>query len=295
VLKFAAVAVVVGLIPLQALIWSGGWRQSFGIEVARFTRENPTSLRTPNLCLKSNKVWSALTTDCMIGDPHASVATFLLWGDSHARVLAPSISQIAKAKGLKGYFVARGGCEPLMLRHGSSAMPKRCQEATHQASELLRDSKIIRVILAARWAAYHTAPTTSKDAADFIPLGVSFGQALSTTVGDLTAGNRKLILIGPIPEPLFNVPLKMTRALIEGKSDSVSIPRSVFDRRDGEVLNALADAGRQARVKLIYPHRALCDAVRCLASADGHALYVDDNHLSPQGGQEAQRYPFYDI
>jgi hypothetical protein len=139
------------------------------------------------------------------------------------------------------------------------------------------------VILAARWAAYHTAPTNSKDAADFIPLGVSFGQALSTTVGEFTAGNRQLILIGPIPEPLFNVPLTMTRALIEGKSDSASIPRSAFDRRDGEVLNALADADRQARVKLIYPHRALCNAIRCFASADGHALYVDDNHLSPQG------------
>jgi peptidoglycan/LPS O-acetylase OafA/YrhL len=283
ILKVAAIAIIIDLIPLQALIWSGGWPQRFGLEVARFTQKNPTSLTTPGLCLKSHKAWSTLVTDCMIGDAHASAATFILWGDSHGRMLAPAISEIAKMKGLKGYFIARGGCEPLMAPPDGTKLPIKCREATDRVFQLLRDVRITRVILVGRWAVYHTAPSNSKDAANINSLGVSFDQALSMTVRNLTAGDRQLILTGPVPEPLFNVPLTMTRALIEGMSDSVSIPRSAFDRRNEGVLKALAEAGRQVRVRLIYPHHAFCDTHKCLASADGYALYVDDNHLSPHG------------
>jgi len=283
VLKVAAIAIVIGLIPLQALISSGGWRQRFGVEVARFTRENPTSLTTPDLCLKSGKSWAALATDCMIGDAHASAATFILWGDSHGRMLAPAISKIAEAKGLQGYFIARGGCEPLMAPDGGTNLLIKCREATDRVSQLLRDTRIRRVILVGRWAAYHSPPTNSKDADDLNYLGVPFGKALSMTVAALTAGDRQLILMGPVPEPLFNVPSRMTRALIDGRSDAVSISRSAFDRRNETVLKAVAASSRQVGVRVIYPHRAFCDARRCSASADGHALYVDDNHLSPHG------------
>lgn len=282
IFKTAAAAAIICLVPLQFLIWSDGWSERFGQEVARFTRETPTSLTTPGLCLKSDNLWAAARSDCMIGDAGASAATFVLWGDSHGRMVAPAISEIARSKGLKGYFIAQGGCEPLIMPK-SVPLPIKCKDARKRLFRYLSDAKIGRIILVARWAAYYAKPTNSKDENDLVQLGVPFAQALPTTVDQLIAGNRELILAGPVPEPLFNVPLTMTRALIQGQSTSVSISRSAFDQRNDEILKVIDRVGGQARVRLIYPHLVFCDEQRCSASEDGHALYVDDNHLSPLG------------
>lgn len=270
------------LLPLQILISSGGWVNRFGAEVARFTRENPTTLSTPGLCLKAESIWAAARSECVIGDAAAPAATFVLWGDSHGRMLAPEISRLAKAKGLKGYFIAWGGCEPLIFPV-SARLPIKCREATDQLLRYLSDDKITRVILVGRWAGYYSRPANSKDERDLVRLGIPFAQALPETVDKLIAGNRELILFGPVPEPLFNVPLTMTRALIHGEPISVSIPRSSFNQRNHEILKVLANAGKSKRVRVIYPHLVFCDDQTCLASEDGHALYVDDNHLSPLG------------
>lgn len=279
IFKTAATAAIVCLLPLEFLIWSEGWSDRFGPEVARFTRENPISLVTPGLCAKSSNLLSA---DCMIGDAAAPSATFVLWGDSHGRMIAPTISEIAKTKGLKGYFVAQGGCEPLIIPE-SVRLPIKCREATERLFRYLSDARIERVILIGRWAGYYVRPTNGKDAKDLIRFGIPFAQALPETVNQLISGNRELILIGPVPEPLFNVPLAMTRALINGQSTSVSIPRSAFNERNDEILKVLAQVAAQDRVRLIYPHLIFCDDQKCDASEDGRALYVDNNHLSPRG------------
>lgn len=282
IFKAAATAAVICLVPQQFLIWSDGWSDRFGQEVARFTHETPTRLTTPGLCLTSDNLWSAATSECLIGDAEASAATFVVWGDSHGRMIAPEISRIARSKGLKGYFIAHGGCEPLIMPK-SAQLPVKCRNATKRLFRYLSDKKIRRVILVGRWAAYHARSTNTKATNDLVRLGVPFSQALPATVDRLISGDRQLTLVGPVPEPLFNVPLTMTRALIQGQSTSVSISRAAFDRRNDEILKVIAVAGKLDRVGLIYPHLAICNDQRCLASEGGHALYVDDNHLSPLG------------
>jgi peptidoglycan/LPS O-acetylase OafA/YrhL len=272
------------LVPLQLLVWSGGWKQRLGSEVARFIEENPTKLSTPGLCLGSDKWGDKFASNCLIGDVHAPAATFVLWGDSYGRMFGPAISQIAARRGLKGYLVSSGACEPLVLLDEKVlAKRKRCASSPERISALLKDPNITQIIVSGRWAAYYRPATNEKDAANFVLSEIPIAESLLETVDRLTAGHRKLTLIGPVPEPLVNVPLVMTRAYVQGRQDTVSVSLSAFKERNGDILKALADEDRHPGVQTIYPHLALCDDRSCAASEKGYALYVDGAHLSPRG------------
>ncbi|MBA2124751.1 hypothetical protein DLM45_00730 [Hyphomicrobium methylovorum] len=283
VLGTALASTAVALIPVQALIASGGWKNRFGPEVAAFTSSNPTELLTPGLCSGDPQSWGT-QSNCLIGDTAAPTATFVLWGDSHGRVLAPAVSAAAKSRGLKGYFISRGGCAPLVIANLVDAfIPLKCVDAADQTFALLKSGAITHVIVAARWAGYIRPPTTAKDEADLHPLGMPLRTALGYTLERLLAFQPKITLVGPIPEPLFDVPRVMTRAMIDGKPHDASLPRAEFNARNGEVLQILKDEENRTGVRVLYPHQALCNEIACAASGDGYALYVDDNHLSPRG------------
>jgi hypothetical protein len=56
-----------------------------------------------------------------------------------------------------------------------------------------------------------------------------------------------------------------------------------FDRRNEFSLSTMADLERRKLAKVVYPHKALCDAWACRVEEGGHALYADDNHLTRYG------------
>ncbi|VCW35973.1 hypothetical protein BANRA_02965 [Pseudomonas aeruginosa] len=51
-------------------------------------------------------------------------------------------------------------------------------------------------------------------------------------------------------------------------------------------VNALFDALAEGnpRVSVLDPSSVLCDGLDCFAERDGWSLYMDNNHLSTQGG-----------
>jgi hypothetical protein len=61
------------------------------------------------------------------------------------------------------------------------------------------------------------------------------------------------------------------------------LPLSQFLTRQRHVLEALKQLEAVDGVRVLYPHRELCDAAQCSLTQNGLPLYRDDNHLNALG------------
>jgi hypothetical protein len=106
---------------------------------------------------------------------------------------------------------------------------------------------------------------------------------LTETVEKIRAAGKRVVIIGPVPEFEVNVPAAFIKAAMRGKRDEIVMPRATFDERQRGVLPVLVRLAQMDGVRVVYPHARLCDNAVCRATANGKALYVDDDHLSPAG------------
>lgn len=228
---------------------------------------------------------------CLLGDGNAPVS-FILLGDSHARVLAPEISHIAQERGLGGILLMRDGCPPLLDEQGQSIVPSRkCREVGWRLDTLLAAQPKPRIIIAARWALYAEASPfgaeTGTEGRALVPGGLeanrrAFAEGLQRTLAVLQRAGADVRLMGPVPEQGRDIQALMARRVMRGQVGEVFVERARFDVRQASVMAAL-EAARGQGAKVLYPHTILCDAAQCRASEDGLPLYFDDDHLSLRG------------
>jgi peptidoglycan/LPS O-acetylase OafA/YrhL len=86
---------------------------------------------------------------CNLGES-SSNPSFILWGDSHARSLAPSVDMSAQRSGVTGSIATRGACPPLL----GIDRPGRTSCAAFNDKvykHIIESEEIDTVILAARW------------------------------------------------------------------------------------------------------------------------------------------------
>ncbi|OBZ93297.1 hypothetical protein ADU59_22900 [Pararhizobium polonicum] len=259
-----------------------------------FVAANPVRVNLANICVNTTQALpdNAERMDCTIGKPNTP-ETFLLMGDSHSEALAGGLAAIASANGMAGHLLTRGGCPPLLdLERLSVPFFNDCVERFSRMATLLGPNAITTVILHARWAVYDTGhPTANEPQEHLNSLGDGdpgtnrkvFQAMLKQTVETIRATGRRVVIIAPVPEAGFNVPLEMTKALMRGEDDRFPIERPIFDARQKDVLSFLASLGAIDGVKVLYPHTLLCDEKQCRTSTGGKALYIDDDHLSPAG------------
>jgi hypothetical protein len=262
-------------------------------QIAELARATPTRVPRTGLCgfNADGQVTRTSSRDCFIGDQSAAKASFLLWGDSHAAALGQTIVKVATVEGVKGFNVGRGGCPALIGLEKYSAFWPRCSQLTRQALAALDDPNVTHVILAGRWGYYaEGVPLQHEPAArprrfveNLDANREEFAKLLVQTVEKITAAGKQAIVIGPTPEFPVNIPATLIRNAMKGVKEDIVMPRSEFDARQLGSLRALARLERLQGVQVIYPHQLFCDQLHCRATANGRALYVDDDHLSPTG------------
>jgi len=220
---------------------------------------------------------------------------FMLWGDSHADVMRIAVDDVAASRHQNGVFSGRGGCAPLVDLERLDAGV--CREVNNRVLEyILSTPSIETVILAARWSLWAegtrykredrkpsfvriTAPDGKPgDAPDN---QVAFAEGMEKTLSILAGAGRKIWLVGPVPEVGYDVPRSIYLGKLGLGGMDVRPTREEFDQRQRFVVSLFRELAKKYPVKLIWPHEALCDKVKCDVQRGGRALYADDNHLSP--------------
>jgi hypothetical protein len=239
--------------------------------------------------------------------PKPGLKTIIVWGDSHARAVAPGFSAWARQAGWAYALYAQPGCAPLpgIERLNAEKRPGwlSCTPFVQQALEYILGNPDVKVVvLAARWAKQSgTYPDIPSGLTYLRPEGnhqepnlalsqQTFADAITTLARQLTAAGKTVIVIGPVPE----LPLDPQRCLANENTLALRRWFAVSCDVDAKrvagatvfLTGALRDLARNVpNTCLVEPAALLCDEATCKAHRDKLVYYLDANHLSASGAQ----------
>jgi peptidoglycan/LPS O-acetylase OafA/YrhL len=227
------------------------------------------------------------------------IPSFLVWGDSHARVLSDAIGAAAAASGRAGLMASRSACAPLLdVRRSDLSERRQCMEFNRAVLDFAVASPgLTDVILIGRWALLAEGTRYLHEGGESIYLSDPgstersigenrrvFARALAAVVAELTTAGKRVWITGPVPEVGWDVPGTLARGERFGEPVEIAPTRAEFDARQGNVLATLARITATYGATLLPLHDLLCDEVRCAVVADdGAPLYFDSHHLSRTG------------
>ena len=287
----AAIAATVAL--ALAVVFSRGLPARFGPETLGILAVGPPEAN----CDRASLPNAELGPMCAIGNPAARRRSFVLWGDSHAKAIAPAVADAAARYGLAGEFSWLGDCPPLLGLQRERWSDRSCQDRNDAMVRYLHATGIRTVILAARWS---SSLDVIGDGAGRPHLSWQYDEAsrersidenrrvfrrsLARTLATLRAAGHDVTIVGPVPEAAFSVPEMLARRRLQGRSLDPGTTLAAFEARNRVVLDAFQSDPDAAYV---FPHRLLCTSAEahCATVRDGRPLYADHSHLSRFGAE----------
>jgi hypothetical protein len=215
------------------------------------------------------------------GDPRD--AQVVLLGNSHAQMYAPAWRKILEDRGETGLLVPLNACLPMVKANLSTSCIRRAQVNLDAVDAL---PKVHTVVLSMTWwhvtgrivdASGRKVDNTGKAA---------MIAALDDVIAKLRARGKRVVLVGPIATPGWNVASDVSRLLAYGRKVErpLGIERARFDEQYGAVI---AHFSGRKDVTFVRPDLIQCDAANCRYVIDGRALFSDENHMA---AAEVQRF-----
>ncbi len=232
--------------------------------------------------------------------------SFALWGDSHARSFIPALEEECKKYTLSGVILTHDSAPPL-LGIDVKTLPDNTYNTLDKAQYnkgvldyLKQHPEIKTIILASRWAAYSTGSSYKEE--DYLVYSLKdtyreyngkqlnsilFKTGLSRTVNALIAMDRKVIIVGDVPEIGYNVPrYSLIQKKLPFAVKGVDIRPSIaeYNQRNREVQETLNELAKHKNVTVIHTESKMFDEHGMGKIAfQGELLYSDDDHLSTFG------------
>lgn len=239
------------------------------------------------------------TQNCLLGDARGEFTGIAFVGDSHMGRYAYLLNEIMLERQVNARLVTKGWCAPLL--HWRSSVVERCggedDDAFEQAfRSVLTDKTVETVVMAAEWANYttgyrHGARAISYDfeGNDVRNKSITgneheFDGALKSTISELRLAGKSVVLVGPVPEYDFGVPLVALSFSAFGELDfgGFELTRSAYDERNDAVFSSFSAIDDGIRFIDVWP--IICGAASCSPfSSSGFPLYSDGNHLVREG------------
>ncbi|WP_397450889.1 acyltransferase family protein [Pseudomonas sp. NA-150] len=292
--KSMVVAAVVSMLLLtlmgQTLRWTDGLPERLSAQAMRYAQA---------------RNWQQGQMDCLIGFENPSLNTIchfgpatdgppeqLVWGDSHAAALTPALRVDAEQYGIPVSLASLSGCPPLP----GADVRAQCQTFNQQTLALLHHEKVRDVVLAARWSLYLYGEENGdqKYVAYHGDSQASAEQKMADDVRKMVAGVREtganVWIFKEVPMQRLGTIGRLSSLTMIGRSASL-VGRPIAEHRQRqqflEALFAQLSAA-DPQVHVLDPASLLCADGICRAEINGASLYMDENHLSDQGGQRMQ-------
>lgn len=243
---------------------------------------------------------------CIHGGDHPTA--YVLWGDSHAVELAGALGTALDEYQTSLRQFSHSACVPAIgvYRAGRTA---HCVTFKQQVFDFLATLPPTTVILIARWpVGLETAPfdngeggivahpvgsvdmPTGWDRSAFLDPDrvAAVGALYRKTATDLLAAGHRVVLVYPVPEVGWNVPIHLAREIQFGfdRDEPLSTSHDIFRERTAQSyqqLDLLEDDQNLIRVR---PEAIFCNtfvAERCVAQVAGEPLYFDGHHVNTKG------------
>jgi hypothetical protein len=263
-------------------------------------------------CMSLDLVWIDPSHACKLGQPDSQPVA-LLWGDSHAMVTATAMEVAARKMHSAFLFAADADC-PIGLGFAvdSSISPgltslehyRRCAEYNRKMLDVAAQPGIRTVVLSSRWTNWRIGePANPAENEVDVRLRNDAGTAASVKANraifeygflqllqDLDNAGKRVVIVGPVPEPQFNVPHRIYISRFGLAGPVMPVTMADYERRHAVILNFFGSLGEKA--EFIWPIKLLCLNGVCPLIRSGIPLYFDHDHLSVARAKETA--PLYE-
>jgi hypothetical protein len=203
-------------------------------------------------------------------------ARVVLIGNSHAQMYAPLWREILQQRGLPGLLIPMTGCLPTV----STNFDLDCIALARTNYEAVKAlPRVETVIIAMSWwhgpldlVGSNGLTVDNNDKAGIVA-------GLDDLIAKLRADGKRVVLVGPIATPGWNLASEVSRQLAYGQpvTRALGEPRGKFMHEYG---TALAHFENRSDVAFARPDLTQCDDRTCWFVIDGRALFSDENHLA---------------
>jgi len=213
--------------------------------------------------------------ECVFGDT-SSPTTVALIGDSHAAMWNPALQQIATDRHWRLEMLSKGACPLLDL---SITNPLRRLVERFEHCEQWRDQTLARlrseppqlvVVSMSRGYGINESLT------GFNAYDPAWIDRLTQLVQQLRSAGTKVLVLGPTPDPQFNVPICLSSHLDDVPACTPT--RSTAVNQPGiaaEAAATQAGGGHYADLTELF-----CTADRCPVIVGNTLVYLDESHLT---------------
>lgn len=290
------------LIGLTSILFHGlPWRMDHDVTEIVATAKTPQKVLTQCLNNRKENGFQHPENSCIFASDNGQADT-ILWGDSHAgAILHGTLEALGKSRtGIRTLIMS--GCPPLIGAHLSYDKSDNCYKYNLEAMRYIKTSTATNIILDARWAASLNGRLENINHGEAVPsisnaagVRISYNKAkkllaarLRETIKMILGTGKKVVLVYPVPESQFDIPIRLSQSLRFHGEDS--LPKIVvnyndFMQRSGDVIDIFDAIPNHENLFRVRPYKILCDDVVCLTNKHGKALYFDNNHLSIAGAE----------
>lgn len=248
------------LVAVAALLTvSAGWPERFsdrGASIAAMIDYPINTVFRSGTCFIHHRSQSFDEDSCLVTDSERP--SVLLLGDSHAAQLAPGL--IANFPGSAISQVSAAGCRP-MIGAASGDYPFCARMMDWAFEQHIPSAKHDLVILAGRW-----------ETSDLVPL--------RTTLSELRADGREVLLVGPAAEWAQFVPRLL--ALAVERDVGTQLPDSMREERPFALDPILAKIAEGQGAEYISLLSVQCEPACLYFGPDNAPLIVDHDHFTHQ-------------
>lgn len=206
--------------------------------------------------------------------PLTQSADVILLGNSHAQMYTPLVKEILIENGLEGLLVPLNACLPTPKYNKTVRCIEMAQQNLDAIVELPGNKTI--VIATDYWHDYlvDSDGIEHNNAGNIILL-----KALDDLIASLVAGNKRVVLIGPLAQPGYNIASELSRSLAFKHQFTKAIGIDV-DAYHQRFLALNTHYQNSSTIIYIQPDTIQCDKQKCHYIIDGRSLFADGSHLS---------------
>lgn len=212
------------------------------------------------------------------GDKASSI-DLLVWGDSHAMMIEPALTEVAKDSDAHVVGAHYANTPPLtnFVPTNDFGLKEHAPSYNAEILALVKNQKIRQVLLVANWNGYRDS-SAERDSA--------IVDALCSTVKLLKVEGCNVFVMHDVPVYDFDVPRALAgKAMFKG--DSKELLRTVVEQKRIRTFeDQLCQAAEQNGAIILDPVPFLSNEENCELFREGRSLYTDSNHLSKWGASQ---------
>jgi hypothetical protein len=276
-----------------------------GAETQRFSNEQLIALKTivpPSGETKICEGARPFAKLCVFGEANPEVGPqWLLWGDSHAASMLPSLIELAGIREKQLLFAEKGNCPPLPEVRRTDLPPsvsEKCETFRQNVLErVLTEGQIETVFLVARWPLYGEGKQLSSEGhSNFRLLDTSpqknigentlvIQQSLKRLTKLLIENGKTVVIVQSVPELPWHVADRIGAEVLFNQSfEDDSVPMVQVVARQAGVNAVLNTVGETSGAIVVPVSEQLCTE-KCLVRNGLKSFYEDNNHITPLGAK----------